>query len=259
MHSCSFFRLLVRSLAQVMFLTPKPAFVTTVPVHHPYIGAIFGTNAFCILLHLVTRRPEAGELTRGYLHGSVILDFIGQKGPTSKLQLVALDLLILLLQVFMLAVHVEKERLKMLLTSEGQTEGGVGTSAVTGQDLDAEERGMLRGIVADSSGAIEMQEFHSPDGARNGNDTQAIDQNEELQHLLRETSGRAEENTPDSPLDLFYSGNAIVADFHVLDTLRNQWADHDAASTTALRTVGHTAGYNWARMQHRLARLDTIR
>src|SRR6187402_269562 len=100
-----------------MFLTPKPNFIPPMPQHRPYVPFIFGTNIICILLHLFTARSEAGEAMRGYLHGGIIIDLIGQKGPTSKLHLVLLDILILLLQCFMLTVHVERERLTGILTA----------------------------------------------------------------------------------------------------------------------------------------------
>ena len=40
--SCSLFRLLLRVLNQMIFLTPKPNFIPPAPQHRPYIGAIFG-------------------------------------------------------------------------------------------------------------------------------------------------------------------------------------------------------------------------
>ena len=85
---------------------------------------------------------------RGYLHGGVIIDLIGQKGPTSKFHLVLLDLLVLGLQCFMLAVHVERERLSAVndaLTSTVPTAAmDVPREAVvSAQNLDAEERGEM--------------------------------------------------------------------------------------------------------------------
>lgn len=244
-----------------MFLTPKPSFsnLRTTTKHHPYIGAIFVPNLFCMLIHLVTRRPSAGEVARGYLHGSIIIDFIGQKGPTSKFQLLVLDLLILALQCFMLAVHVEQERLKLVLSDIPAAAATPATAAtVVAQTVDDEERGVIRNVVTES-GDIEMQ---SMPHIHTRNDTQGQrdeEVNEEREHLLAEADPRADGEAEDGPLDVFYSGNVVVADFHVLDTLRSQWKDHDTASATALHTVGHTAGYNWTRMQNRLARLEALR
>lgn len=203
-------------------------------------------------------------MARGYLHGSFIIDFIGQKGPTSKYQLVTLDLLILALQCVMLAVHVEKERLKAILSPNNSTPASSltpSTAAIPSQDLDAEERGVIRNIVTDGSDGMEMHELgetsqRAVDGTRS---SQLSNVDAEQEHLLSEAVGPAAVVPQDGPLDMFYSGNVIIADFHVLQTLRNQWEDHDTASTTALQNVGHTAGYNWARVQHRLARLEAMR
>jgi hypothetical protein len=248
-----------------MFLTPKPSVsnIRNTTKHHPYIGAIFVPNLFCIFIHLLTRRPSAGEAARGYLHGSVILDFIGQKGPTSKFHLVALDLLILSLQCFMLTVHVEQERLKLVLSDTATVNITPPTAAViAAQTLDEEERGVLRNVVT-ASGDIEMHSMlHTHTQTHSQTDTQGRrddEENEEREHLLSEADPRADGEAEDGPLDVFYSGNVVVADFHVLHTLRSQWRDHDTASATALQTVGHTAGYNWTRMQNRLARLEGLR
>ncbi|KAL3423559.1 DUF1746-domain-containing protein [Phlyctema vagabunda] len=240
---CSFFRLLMRVLAQVMFLTPKPSFVPPMPKHRPYIGAIFGPNVICILLHVFTSRAEAGEAMRGYLHGGIIIDLIGQKGPTSTFHLVMLDLLVLAMQCFMLAVHVERERLKDALVPKPGT-GGVQAGAeavpvvVSAQDQDAEERGVLRETVVagdgTGSGDIEMQPLAST--SREGE--------EELQRqrLLSDPALLQEHNEDDDyPLDVFYSGTAVVGDFHVLHTLRTQWDEYGQATASALQTVGFSA------------------
>lgn len=81
-------------------------------------------------------RPSAGEGARGYLHGGLLIDFIGQKGPISKFSLVLLDLLIVGLQVVMLSVNGEVRRATMA------RKGITPTAAV--QDHDAEERGEIR-------------------------------------------------------------------------------------------------------------------
>jgi len=252
---CSFFRFLIRALTQVTFLTPNPKSLQPMPKHRPYIPVILGTNAFCLFLHMITSRPEAGELTRGYLHGGIIIDFIGQKGPTSKIVLVVLDLIVLALQCFMLAVHVEQERLKTALASrEAMTE--LAAAMTVSQDHDAEERGVIRDSGINSND-IELQQIAS---SRTGINDPIEDNQEERDLLLAERVRRAEGEADDGPLDLFYSGNVIVSDFHVLHTLRTQFNDHENAATTALHTVGHTAGYEWARVQHRvMSRLDTLR
>jgi hypothetical protein len=251
--SCSFFRLLLRVLFQVMFLTPKPKFVPPTAKHRPYLGALIGGNIICTLLHIFTHRPEAGELTRDYLHGGIIIDFIGQKGPTSKIHLVVVDLLITALQCFMLAVHVEETRLKEVLAAPESVP--LTTTGNMSQDHDAEERGITR----DAGTASENIELRELPRSRTEEEAQVTLNDDERAQLHSDAAGRADEDTVDGPLDLYYSGNVIVGEFHVLHTLRGQWEDYDSATTTALHTVGTSAGYHFARVNHRLRRLETLR
>lgn len=240
-----------------MFLTPKPSFVPPMPKQRPYIGAIFGPNIICILLHIFTTRSEAVESMRGYLHGGVIIDLIGQKGPSSTIHLVLLDLLVTALQSFMLAVHIEREVLRDILLPKV-----VGASAetvvATLQDHDAEERGVLRDTVT-SNGDIEMQPLsatrtRAEDGVTEEHVAREAD--EERARLLSEPTPREESEEDDYPLDVFYSGTAIVGDFHVLQTLRSQWADYgNSNSSAALQTIGFTAGFAAVTADRRVAAL----
>ncbi len=237
-----------------MFLTPKPKSVQPTAKHRPYLGALIGGNAICTLLHIFTLRPEAGELTRGYLHGGIIIDFIGQKGPTSKIHLVFMDLLVAALQCFMLAVHVEETRLKEAMVGLESSVPPIATGNIS-QDHDAEERGVARDAGTHVED-VELQELARP---RTENEAQVpLDDYGRVQHLS-DAAGRADEEALDGPLDLYYSGNAIVGEFHVLHTLRRQWEDYDSATTTALHTVGTSAGYHFARVNQQLRRLETLR
>jgi hypothetical protein len=237
-----------------MFLTPKPKFVPPTAKHRPYLGALIGGNLICTLLHIFTHRPEAGELTRGYLHGGIIIDFIGQRGPTSKMHLVVMDLLVMALQCFMLAVHVEETRLKEVLSAPESFIAPTTTANIS-QDHDAEERGVTRDAGTNSED-IELQELHR---SRTENESQTLPNDNERAQLLSDAAGQADEGALDGPLDLYYSGNVIVGEFHVLHTLRSQWEDYDSATTTALHTVGTSAGYHFARVNHQLRRLETLR
>lgn len=222
-----------------MFLTPKPHFVPPMPKHRPYIGAIFGPFIICALLHLFTARSEAGEAMRGYLHGGIIIDLIGQKGPTSKIHLLFLDCLVLGLQCLMLAVHVERERLKTVLvvyTSPGRP--GTRSEIPTIQDHDAEERGIMRDAVT-NTGDIELQSL-APRNEESSN-TQGDDQerDEERARLLAEPP--PQEQGEGAGLDMFWSGTVIVAELHILHNLRRQWDDYGNATGSALQTVGFSA------------------
>jgi len=247
---CSLFRLLLRVLNQMLFLTPKPNFIPPAPQHRPYIGAIFGPNIICILLHIFTARSEAGEAMRGYLHGGVIIDLIGQKGPTSKIHLVLLDLLILGLQCFMLAVHVERERLTKAIAalSSGSTPPSDQPRAEVAsvQDHDAEEQGIVRDGVTDNDG-IELQPLppRTGEAATSANSGADTERNEERERLLAEPPPRTEEeDDDDTGLDIFWSGTAVLADFHIVQNLRRQWQDYGNATESALQTVGYSAGFS---------------
>ena len=238
--SCSFFRLITRVLAQAIFLTPKPTFIPPFPKHRPYIGAIVGPNLICLLLHLFTVGSEASETMRGYLHGGIIIDLIGQKGPTSKLHLALLDILIAALQCFMLAVHVERERLKAVL--KGKTDQPAQVRVASSQDLDAEERGVRQAAV-DSGGDIELQEISAEGHSDSSSEHELDDHAEDRERLLAEPGVQQDSDEEDTPLDIFYSGTVIIAEFHIISTLRNQWVDYADATASALQTMGYSAQY----------------
>ena len=148
MYSCTFFLFALRVIVQLIFFTPKaPPFEPT--RSQPYIGAIFGSNLLCAFLHIVAIHPSAGEETRGYLHGGLFIDFVGQKAPVSRVRLVMFDFLIMLIHLVMLGLILERVRMTVKREStedresqEISTEGEDGTNSE--QDHDAEERGVLR-------------------------------------------------------------------------------------------------------------------
>lgn len=247
-NSNSFFRLLLRAINQMIFLTPKPQFIPPSPQHRPYIGSIFIPNIICILLHLFCARPEAGEAMRGYLHGGVIIDLIGQKGPSSKFQLIGLDLLVLGLQCFMLAVHVEKERLGSVLKAFTMPTPSTGAEATVAesQTLDAEERGVIRETTASSEveEGIELQPLRTPTTQAESSTSAAL--SPEHERLLSEPaphSSEEEEETEIEAVEIFWSGTAIIADFHILENLRRQWHDYGNATESALQTMGFSAEF----------------
>ncbi len=205
-----------------------------------------------MLLHIFTRRPEAGEAMRGYLHGGVIIDLIGQKGPSSKIHLVLLDIVILALQCFMLAVNAEKERLSSILAASASRPAASGSGSgseqpraeiATTQDHDAEERGVMRDEVVANNGAIEMQSLTPRQNeASSSGPREELDEerNEERERLLAEPPPR-QENEDDHVLDVFWTGTAVLADFHILYNLKRQYADYGSATESALQTVGFQA------------------
>lgn len=206
-----------------MFLTPKSALFPDPPPNRPYVSGIFGSNILCFLLHAILSAPSAGEQTRGYLHGGLAMDFIGQKGPTSKLHLMLLDVLVLALQVVQLSVHVLRKRLKdgassqpvAVTTSDGGTYGAQPVS--TGQSLDDEERGVRRSVEEREGQDIEMQTLN-PEGATSGEDEA---RSSERDSLLASTSMPI--RTDAHIFDAFNSGQIVIADLDLWKTVRDEF------------------------------------
>jgi hypothetical protein len=261
----------MRSLVQYMYLTPKPEdFLKLMPAPRPQIYTVLASNVLCMLLHLLLALPEASETMRGYLHGGVIIDFVGQKAPTSRLGLLLLDCLVLMLQCVMCAVWLEKDRLKKIeVTLRSVAAGGVpktnantpapqvasvtaGDAAST-QDLDAEERGVLRDdpLGEDDSRDIELQPLvteRPPPPAAESSSTGQLEAR--YQRILRSLGGSgSQEQGADRPslLDVLMSGNGLLANFHVVHSVRTLAAESNSASNVAgypLRLTGYTT--TWA-------------
>lgn len=197
---CAFGLLLLRILLQLFFLTARPPGLPDPPTRAA-LGVVVGSNLLCILLHLLNARPEAFEATRFYLHGSILIDFVGQLGPTSKWRLLGMDMLVLALQVMMLGIGIEKRRAQ----NAGKQPPG------STQDLDAEEAGLIRAETI-------------------GNEGHESDEGIEMQELLAEDSrdnelGRDAPNI--HPLDEFYTGNTNLVRLDVGETIAR-----DVASAT---------------------------
>ncbi|KAI0022220.1 DUF1746-domain-containing protein [Xylariomycetidae sp. FL0641] len=259
---CSFFRLFLRWIAQALFISPKPE-ETLLIVPNYHVSAIAGPNLFCMFLHLVSSLPEAGEATRGYLHGGILIDFIGQKAPTSKFYLVLLDILLLGLQCFMMTVNMERERIRKVIKSRRRAAlatvvAGLADLAPTGQDHDAEERGVLRDApVMDEPEDIELRPL------QRGNSEHERDQREveEGTGLLASTSSRRNGEF-EALTDVLRSGNAVLATFDVRRALQTAWHDREGTPENAAAFAIQNVGYNATRAAmaaQRRARLAAAR
>ncbi|KAI0594328.1 hypothetical protein F4775DRAFT_596382 [Biscogniauxia sp. FL1348] len=238
---CSFFRLMIRWVAQALFVSPKAEdTVLIIPNYH--VSAIVGPNALCMFLHLVTSLPQASEASRGYLHGGILIDFVGQKAPSSKLTLLLLDLLVLALQCFMMTVNMEKERIRKVVKlsrrSASSTDAAASLVTVphTGQDHDAEERGVLRDApTMDETNDIEM------DSLLNNGDNDGRREVGEGAGLLPQATTRSSEF--EGLTDILRSGNAVLANFNIPQSLRTAWHNRDAPDSAAAYTI-QNVGYN---------------
>jgi hypothetical protein len=167
------------------------------------------------LLHVLYAAPSAGEDTRGYLHGGLMIDFIGQQGPTSKWRLVFLDMCLLVLQLVMVAAHAKRRDLKKNLAklaggtpaapaTEGETtttrteNAAAETAAPTNpdreQDPDSEERGVLRrtNTLSDVGADMDEEDALLPSSTDSG-------------HV--------------DALELLSSGQCVIGDFTLIETL----------------------------------------
>ena len=211
--SCSLTKFLLRALPHWLYFTPKPAIFPPTPlIHRPYIGIIFGTNIVCLLLHLAFSPPAAGEATRGYLHGGLVIDFVGQRSPVGIWKLVGLDILVFALQILVLGVTLER---RGTMKADEVTQGVLQVAARPRQDHDSEERGILRQATA-AEEDIELQDLQYASSSGTGGDT---DRGRD-ESLLPDGSG---EHRFHHPLDPFYTGNHIITNLHILDTIRAQW------------------------------------
>jgi hypothetical protein len=231
--SCSFIRFMLRSLVQFVLLTPKPPTFVQPPDQQPFVGAVLGANILCIALHLWFIPVTGTEATRGYLHGGLAMDFIGQKGPASRFTLVLFDLLVMALQFVHLTAHITRKRLK-----DGAAAATAPTPATTqaptpstGQDLDSEERGVRHSTELEQRDDIEMQTLN-PSG-RTGNAAAATvtvtdditDESDETNEREALLSSAPPPRTDIHIFDSFHSGQIVLADLNIWKTVREQfWA-----------------------------------
>ncbi|KAF1914040.1 hypothetical protein BDU57DRAFT_331355 [Ampelomyces quisqualis] len=244
---CSFFWLAVKAFVHGSLLTPMSDPVGERPPDEPRPFLPLILFSFCVncLLHQIYPAPSAGEDARGYLHGGLMIDFIGQQGPTSKWGLGALDLCILLLQLVMVSVHVKRRELKKRLTkasAEGSSTSGseqasdaadtaahtaASENAAREQDADDEERGVLR--RTDTLSDVGLDPDHED-------------------ALL---SSSSDVGQPDA-LDVLTSGQFAIGDFSLIDTVLRENKNY-----TTYRLMRTESGMN--NMPETLRRLNTLR
>jgi len=171
-----------------------------------------------------------------------MIDFIGQKPPTSRFKLLLLDCAILLIQCFMLAVHSEREKLRQIVLPMRRSPGSAAptdeaSSAApppTLRDHDLEERGIRADapVSANETDEIEMQPLRNLPGG----DGTAEDERERS-GLLDPTASHPVAQP--ELIDVLRSGNAVLADFHVVRAIRNAGNDYKSAAAHSLQTLGY--------------------
>lgn len=138
-----------------------------------------------------------------------MIDFVGQASPVSKWKLMGLDALVTALQVLILSVTLERRRV-----SNNSAEGVDQMASDTRQDHDSEERGILR-QDASTIEDLELRDLPHASAGRTGGD-----QDRERDELLL----HSDLGLPDHhPLDSYYTGENIIVNLHIVDTVRAQW------------------------------------
>ncbi|KAJ5372279.1 hypothetical protein N7517_004285 [Penicillium concentricum] len=231
---CSIILFAIRAIVELIFFTPK-ALPFEPTRNQPFVGAIIGSNLICMLLHAFLIRPEAGEETRGYLHGGLFIDFIGQ-APVSVYQLLSFDLLILLIDLIMLGLIIERVKTNGTPTPAPTTSNtDASTIATTDatpdaeesqpQDHDAEERGILR----EDDGVETMARAH--DGSDSPHSSGVDEEVEEERTTLLADPADAESGSGargEHPMDTFAAGEAVIVNVSFLGTILDQWRHSNA-------------------------------
>jgi hypothetical protein len=221
--SCSIILFAVRAIIQLIFFTPKASpFDPT--RSQPFIGAIFASNLFCMISHNFFSHPGAGEETRGYLHGGLFIDFIGQKAPTSVLRLLSLDVLIMLLDFVMLGLIIERVKTNDAISPSSTPETRQPTAPQ--QDHDSEERGVHRHAAGEDG--VELDDLGGNAARRRSIDerlerTGLLDEPAEAPSVCGAKDGHF--------LDPFAAGEAVIMDMGLLDVIRDQWRYSPAGPT----------------------------
>lgn len=189
-----------------------------------------------MIIHAFFVHPEADENTRGYLHGGLFIDFIGQR-PAPVFRLLSFDVLIFLVDFVMLALIVERVKTAgpsntSPNTAQASTDTGANgaQSSPDRQDHDAEERGVMQD--AENTADAERTPASAPSVADIDEDL-----NNERTTLLADPGETSSGQTSRGghPLDSISTGQTVIMDMGFLDTIRDQWR----YSTTPRRQTGY--------------------
>lgn len=240
---CSMFRFLLRAAGQYTYLTPKDnSFPFFMPASRLHVLLVVIPNLVCMLLHLFGRLPHGPGFHRGYQHGGLIIDFVGQRPPTYRLYYVLADVVILAVQCLMLTVHTQREKLRVALKTFRPLVPDIAQELATArsaEDLDAEERGVLRhapGVDIDDveDGDVELRTLNP-----NGQEGEGSERMEASGSLLRPVATEASSRSQLS--DIMNSGNAVLGEYHIIRSLASAAIDLERSAANSLQTIGYGA------------------
>ncbi|KAL8963033.1 MAG: hypothetical protein Q9193_000650 [Seirophora villosa] len=216
---CSLLSFVVRALNHWIYFTPKPHPMPPVFAwNRSHVVMIFALNMLFMCAHAISIPPTAGEAVREYLHGGLLMDFVGQKSPVSRVSLVGYDLVVMALQFVMLGITAEK---KTLDAAGGVSASGGQRTEEEAQDHDSEERGVRRS--EEGTEGIELLPLRPL-----SEETTGGEEDRERSDVLGSTEGST---SREHPGDAFYSGQYIVANVNLVDTMRSHWRQPQPVST----------------------------
>lgn len=223
-----------------MYLSPKDeAFPFLMPATRVHVMLVVIPNMLSMLLHLFTALPTGPEYHRGYQHGGLIIDFVGQQPPTSRLYYILADIFILALQCVMLCIHTEREKLRLILKTfrplfpDGLQEL---RQERTLEQLDAEERGVTSELVDGSPDVtgddIEMQPLNPTDAEAGTSGRAGATE-------ARSPGGSGDDQPTSHLSDIMSSGNGVLGEYHVLHTMRSAATEFERTAAHSLRSFSY--------------------
>ncbi len=234
------FRLVLRAIGQLMYLSPKDeTFPFLMPASRMHVALVVIPNIWCMMIHFFGAMPEGPIYHRGYQHGGMIIDFVGQKPPTHRAYYLLADLFLLVLQCFMLAVHTEREKLRLSLKTfrplvpEATLEAA---AARTIDDIDAEEQDIRSSgpSVSEALGrsdSIELQPLSASSSARDRRGRRGSESN----------SSPGDDISRSRLSDILTSGNAILGEYHILHSMRTAATELERTTAQSLQSIGYRA------------------
>lgn len=221
-----------------MYLSPKDeTFPFLMPASRVHVALVVLPNLWCMLVHLLGSLPQGPEYHRGYQHGGMIIDFVGQKPPTYRAYYLLADLLLFGLQCFMLAVHTEREKLRLSLKTFRPLIGDTALEAATArtiEDLDAEEQGIRSSgpSIAESASRTDDMELQPL-----GRSSSRSGHRETSESGLRSSSG--DDISRSRLSDILSSGNAMLGDYHILHSMRTAATELERTTAQSLQSMGY--------------------
>lgn len=146
------------------------------------------------------------------------MDFIGQKGPSSKIHLLLLDFLVLALQLLHLSAHLLRQKLRLSLLVDdtvAAVASDIATPSSTAQTVEDEERGVRQSAEEARGDEIEMQTLNSA-----GVEAASAVHDEDEQTRLE--AFRQPARTEAHIFDAFNSGQMVIADLSPVQTVKEQ-------------------------------------